>query len=250
MALGAYVLGSLDSREAADVYAHLAWCPFCRVEADDFLGLPALLGRVSEKDIHQAGRPPRAVLERMLKVTARRRRVTQAVITIAASVVIGMLGGSLWLFVGQGGSSTSSTSLSAPAAGAASGSPTASALAPPEELRSKADSAGPDMSSATAARELTAAKGTVHATLRLRSGQGGTELVVALGGVPAGTQCRVIVISTGGGREQAANWTVNTSQYGGEVATFSGSTAFAMDDIRRVDLVTPKGKLLLTVPAK
>ena len=65
MALGAYALGALDPREAAEVYEHLGWCPFCRVEADEFLGLPALLGRVTEADIEQASRPPRAVLERM-----------------------------------------------------------------------------------------------------------------------------------------------------------------------------------------
>jgi hypothetical protein len=237
MALGAYVLGSLDSREASDVYEHLAWCPFCRVEADEFLGLPALLGRVSEADIHHAARPPRAVLDRMLKVTTRRRRVTQAVLTIAASVMIGALGGSLWIFVGQGGTHTAA----APPAATAGPSPIdSSTLAKSGET--------PAPLSATAAREISARKGEVHARLNLRSGQGGTEMVVALGGVDDGTQCRVIVISTSGAKEQAASWTVKTSQYG-DVATFSGSTAFAMDDIRRIDLVTPKGRLLLTVPA-
>ncbi|HEY9523207.1 MAG TPA: zf-HC2 domain-containing protein [Thermopolyspora sp.] len=235
MALGAYVLGSLDPREAADVYDHLAWCPFCRVEADEFLGLPALLGRVSEEDIHQASRPPRVVLDRMLKVTARRRRVTQAVLTIAASVVIGALGGSLWVFASGGPTApvaapSSMTSVTGPEA----------ALSSPGTATSKAT--GP-----ASARELSARRGEVHAKVNLRSGEGGTELVVAVGGVPDGTQCRVMVISMSGAKEQAASWAVKGGGYDG-MATFSGSTSFDLDDIRRIDLVTPKNKLLLRIP--
>ncbi len=234
MALGAYVLGSLDSREAADVYEHLAWCPFCRVEADEFLGLPALLGRVTEEDIHQAARPPRAVLDRMLKVTARRRRVTQAVLAIAASVVVAVLGGTLWMVSARSGAEQT--------------------VAAPGSATSVADSARsvPEHAVGTTrpggARELSARKGEVHAKVNLRSGEGGTELVVALGGVPKGTQCRVMVVSASGAKEQAASWTVNPERYDG-VATFSGSTAFAMDEIRRIDLVTPDDELLLRVPA-
>jgi anti-sigma factor RsiW len=228
MALGAYVLGSLDSREAAAVYEHLAWCPFCRVEADEFLGLPALLGRVSEEDIHQAGRPPRAVLDRMLKVTARRRRVSQAVLTIAASVVLVVLGGTLWTLSARGGAEQTAAA------------PLSTSRSMPEHAVTTARPTG--------ARELSARKGEVHAKVNLRSGEGGTELVVALGGVPNGTQCRVMVVSTSGAKEQAASWTVNPEKYEG-VATFSGSTAFAMDEIRRIDLVTPDDELLLRVPA-
>lgn len=242
MALGAYVLGSLDSREAADVYEHLAWCPFCRVEADEFLGLPDLLGRVTEADIEQAARPPRAVLDRMLKVTTRRRRVTQAVLTIAASIVIGVVGGSFWISTSQQAGDTSAaapalSSTSPPAAAAESDAraadevPTTLNVPPGEQT----------------ARELTASAGPVRAVLRLRSGEGGTQVGVSLGGVDRGTKCNVIVVAKDGTREQAASWTIRARN--GEVASFSGSTAIAMDNISRIDLVSPKGDLLLRVPA-
>lgn len=242
MALGAYVLGSLDSREAADVYEHLGWCPFCRVEADEFLGLPALLGRVTEADIEQAARPPRAVLDRMLKVTARRRRITQAVLTVAASLVIGVVGGAIWIYASQGpgGSPT--------AAGPASVFDLSGSPAPEDAVREAAPSQTVTVAPGRqTARELTASRDGVHAVLRLRSGEGGTEVGVSLGGVPRGTKCNVIVVAKDGTREQAASWTIRAGD--GEVASFSGSTAIAMDEISRVDLETPEGKLLLRVPA-
>jgi anti-sigma factor RsiW len=239
MALGAYVLGSLDSKEAADVYEHLGWCPFCRVEADEFLGLPQLLGRVTEADIEQATRPPRAVLDRMLKVTTRRRRITQAVLTIAASVVIGVVGGSLWIYSAQ---QPEDSTAAAPASVAdASGSVAAQGEAFANERTVTAEP------SRHASRELTASEGAVHAVLRLRSGEGGTEVGVSLGGVPRGTKCNVIVVAKDGTREQAASWTIRANN--GEVASFSGSTAIAMERISRIDLETPDGELLLRVPA-
>jgi hypothetical protein len=244
MALGAYVLGSLDSREAADVYEHLAWCPFCRVEADEFLGLPALLGRVTEADIEQAARPPRAVLDRMLKVTTRRRRVTQAVLTIAASIVIGVVGGTFWIYSSQQSPETSQ------AAAPALTSESPPAAAAESDASRLADEPAPTITvppSEGTARELTASDGDVRAVLRLRSGEGGTEVGVSLGGVPRGTKCNVIVVAKDGTREQAASWTIRASN--GEVASFSGSTAIAMDNISRIDLVTPKGDLLLRVTA-
>ena len=240
MALGAYVLGSLDSKEAADVYEHLGWCPFCRVEADEFLGLPQLLGRVTEADIEQASRPPRAVLDRMLKVTTRRRRITQAVLTIAASVVIGVVGGSLWIYTAE---QSAETTAAAPSALA--DSPEAAAEA--DALAARPTDTVTVAPSRHATRELTASDGAVRAVLRLRSGEGGTQVTVSLGGVPRGTKCNVIVVAKDGAREQAASWTIRAEN--GEVASFSGSTAIAMDKISRIDLETPDGDLLLRVPA-
>ncbi|MEV5413326.1 zf-HC2 domain-containing protein [Thermopolyspora sp. NPDC052614] len=245
MALGAYVLGSLDSREAADVYEHLAWCPFCRVEADEFLGLPDLLGRVTEADIEQAARPPRAVLDRMLKVTTRRRRITQAVLTIAASVVIGVVGGSFWIYTSQQAADT--TAVAARPAPAAESAPEAAADSAAARGAKEPTTTITVPPSEKTARELTASDGDVRAVLRLRSGEGGTEVGVSLGGVARGTKCNVIVVAKDGTREQAASWTIRASN--GEVASFSGSTAIALDNIRRIDLVTPKGDLLLRVTA-
>lgn len=241
MALGAYALGALDPREAAEVYEHLGWCPFCRVEADEFLGLPALLGRVTEADIEQASRPPRAVLERMLKVRARRRRITQAVLAVAASLVVGAVGGSIWVYAVQpgGGEESAVPALAretgmadSPAADAHAAEPTRTVTAAPSRHTS---------------RELTASRGEVRAVLRLRSEEGGTQVGVSLGGVPRGTKCNVIVVAKDGTREQAASWTIRAAN--GEVASFSGSTAIPMEQISRIDLETPDGDLLLRVPA-
>lgn len=241
MALGAYALGALDSREAAEVYEHLGWCPFCRVEADEFLGLPALLGRVTEADIEQASRPPRAVLDRMLKVRARRRRITQAVLAVAASLVICAVGGSIWLYAAQpgGGDETATVAIAPESAQADSPAADAQAAEPTRTV-----TVAP---STRTTRELTASRGEVHAVLRLRSGEGGTQVGVSLGGVPRGTKCNVIVVAKDGTREQAASWTIRAAN--GEVASFSGSTAIPMEQISRIDLETPDGDLLLRVPA-
>src|SRR5690606_23725562 len=162
MALGAYALGALDPREAAEVYEHLGWCPFCRVEADEFLGLPALLGRVTEADIEQASRPPRAVLERMLKVRARRRRITQAVLAAAASLGGGAVGGSIWVYAVRpgGGEESAGRALARGTGMAASPAADAHAAEPTRTVTAAR--------SRHTSRELTASRGEVRAVLRLR----------------------------------------------------------------------------------
>ena len=83
----------------------------------------------------------------------------------------------------------------------------------------------------------------VAAAVETAAGLGPLAVVVNCAGIANAIR----VVAKDGTREQAASWTIRAEN--GEVASFSGSTAIAMDKISRIDLETPDGDLLLRVPA-
>jgi predicted anti-sigma-YlaC factor YlaD len=91
LALGAYVVGTLDPAERSAIDRHLARCPACRDELAGLAGLPALLGRLSAGEV-VAGppRPGPALLDRTLAELRhrRRRRLAVATAAVAAGVVL------------------------------------------------------------------------------------------------------------------------------------------------------------------
>jgi anti-sigma factor ChrR (cupin superfamily) len=101
ISLGAYTLGSLDTREEAEVRAHLEACPDCQREARELQALPELLADLT---IEEASGPPQpsaelyeSLRDRALQEDrsshARRR---QLVLAVAAGVaVLGLAGGAL-----------------------------------------------------------------------------------------------------------------------------------------------------------
>lgn len=67
VALGAYVLGSLDPAERATVDAHLRGCASCRDELASFAALPGLMGRLSATEVQAEDMgPPGSLLPRTL----------------------------------------------------------------------------------------------------------------------------------------------------------------------------------------
>ncbi|WP_051759381.1 anti-sigma factor family protein [Herbidospora cretacea] len=98
ISLGVYALGALDARETAMVEAHLDTCDECTAELAELSGLPPMLARVSAADVEHAAAPPRAVLDRLLADSARRRRrgrITRTMLGLAASVAIVGWGGAV-----------------------------------------------------------------------------------------------------------------------------------------------------------
>lgn len=89
LALGAYVIGSLDAGERAEADAHLLSCAACRDALAALAGLPGLLGRLSAEEV--AAGPPvaePALLDRVLLVMRRRRRMRHRLLAVAAALVV------------------------------------------------------------------------------------------------------------------------------------------------------------------
>ncbi|NAS25389.1 hypothetical protein GT755_27360 [Herbidospora sp. NEAU-GS84] len=115
ISLGVYALGALDARETAMVEAHLDTCDECTAELAELSGLPPMLARVSAADVEHAAAPPRAVLDRLLADSAKRRRrgrITRTMLGLAAGVAIVGWGGAVLI---DGAADTTA----APAAGGA-----------------------------------------------------------------------------------------------------------------------------------
>jgi hypothetical protein len=252
ISLGVYVLGALDDDESAQVEAHLDGCPACQAELAELSGLPPLLARVSEEDIRHAAGPPRAVLDRMLVASAKRKHRSRVVLSIAASVLVAALGGTAWLASVQTAQNESATAAGAPMSSLESG---------PAEDRSAAFSAeGSQAGDAPAdaktdARpkaqqlpfELTRKNGDVELGVRLTAEEGGTKVLASVSGVPSGTRCRLVAVGRDGTVSPVASWTVTPEEYRRGKASFDGSTEFLIEEIQRLELITSGGRKLVTI---
>ncbi|WP_326819699.1 anti-sigma factor family protein [Streptosporangium sp. NBC_01756] len=250
ISLGVYVLGALESEECVLVEAHLAECAGCQAEFDELTGVAAFLGRVSEADVAQVASPPQAVLDRLLNAKVKRRRVTRALLSLAASVLLVGLGGTLW--VTQSTPPEQGTSVaSAPRSSAADGgSPSlAERRAAPTPARSPAQDDDPQLMLKEDTGERTARgdRGSVHATVTAVPGAEATKIKVMLTGVAQGTRCRVDVVAVGGGRETAGNWIVDKAAYD-RAGAFNGTTTISPASISRFEIVTSQGRMLVSVP--
>lgn len=207
LALGVYVLGAIDPAERAQVDAHLAGCRDCRDELAGLAGLPALLSRVgaeeafalAESDGPPAGwqpggravvpsapydPPPRELIATVMDLTAarrRRRRVRDAVLGVAAALVIaaGVFGG---LRLG---------SSPAPAASASAQFP--------------GSAAGPWLTATGHSQGMTA-------TVQYRAMGWGAQLAAKVTGIPVGTKCQMWILGPGGTRTLAASWDVDANE--------------------------------------
>jgi len=91
--LGAYLVGAIDVHERSVLEAHLATCPLCRDELASLAALPGLMSRLTLEEVLSG--PPATddrILERLLAVAARERRVSRHrrwLASVAAAVVLG-----------------------------------------------------------------------------------------------------------------------------------------------------------------
>ncbi|WP_271219146.1 anti-sigma factor family protein [Streptosporangium carneum] len=254
MSLGAYVLGALEPEECVVVEAHLAECDGCRAEFDELTGVAGFLGKVSEEDVAQVASPPRAVLDRLLGARARKRRIARVMLSLAASVLVVGLGGTMWAATRSPESTLDSAALPAPAAASAGSeggfaapqqrkdehfAASASPVSPESDDRIL--SAAPDES-----RTVKAGKGAVRAAVTMTRGDGTTAVKVVLSGAAMGTPFRLDVISAGGERQTAGNWVVNKAAYD-RSGPFLGSTTIPFGSISRFEVVTAENRVLVDV---
>ncbi|MEV6866935.1 zf-HC2 domain-containing protein [Streptosporangium subroseum] len=277
MSLGAYVLGALEPDECVLVEAHLAECADCQAEFDELTGVSAFLGKVSESDVAQVGRPPQVVLDRLLSARVKRHRMTRLMLSLAASVLVVGLGGGIWAAnrPANEAATTASAAQSAPAAGdsspaaqgksvpapssSASEAPTPEAkimLDAPEEQKTGeppsqqgfGERKPGELKPGDLRAEGASADGTVRATVTALAGTGGTKVKVMLSGVAEGTRCRLDVIGFGGNRERAGNWIVDRVAY--DESDGFATITMRPQDILRFEIATTAGRVLLSVPAR
>ncbi|MFL6053867.1 MAG: anti-sigma factor family protein [Actinoallomurus sp.] len=219
--LGVYVLGAIDPAERALVDAHLAHCRRCRDELAGLAGLPALLGRVTEDQIAQAGAPPEELLESMLVRAAAEHRVRShrnrrwLAVAAAVAVVAGGAGVAGGLRLGEGRPVTAPTATPTP---------------------------GPTVPGGTTVRGSDVATG-VSAQITMRPKEWGTAFTVRLNGAPVGARCHLVAVDREGRRDVAGGWQV---VYEGS-AEFAGSSMIPKDRIAAVEVRTVDGRRLLSV---
>lgn len=253
IALGAHALGALDEDEATEVDLHLATCEACGAELLDLEGVAGFLGKVSERDVELVASPPRQVLERLLSDRARRTRRARALLAVVASAAVLVTGGTVWTAVqsSHGGGSTSAVAASAPPAPE---SRAFQADQAPETLARKAvpsPNAEDRQLQAVAGQEFPGAnrpKG-YTATVTAFPAAAGTELGVVVGGVPSGTNCRLVVVARDGRHDTSGSWVVGAAGYQ-DNAAYQLRTTLALRDIDRFEVVDGTGALLVEIPVE
>ena len=240
---GAYVLGALPEREAADFAAHLERCPACARSVAEVAHLPALLDRVPPADVRRLvhGRddedvaaaaddlePPPTLLPTLLSragVSRPRRRWRSAAALVAAAAA-GVL------------------VLAAIEAVEARMDPPPQAQRPAATAPPTATPSSPDITSVVL---RPVGRQVMTAAVRLEAVAWGTkiELICAYPKTstqyPAGTAYSLVVMDGFGNRQQVATW----SGVAGRTLTLPAATSLKEPIISRVELRRSDGQVLL-----
>lgn len=212
--LGAYALGVLDDDEWAAVHAHVEDCPQCRREVGDLREIEERLGEIPPEAFLE-GPPPDGdlLLQKTLREVRQerrgedRRRWSLWTLTAVAAAVLAVAGGTFF------GRSTAPSSAVVTTAGA---------------------------TPRTAAVTDTATGASM--TVTVTPAAGWVRLRATVGGVPAGSQCRLFVVARDGSREFAGSWLVNEPAG----TTVDGSALVAPAEVTAVQLETYAGQVLAT----
>ena len=86
----------------------------------------------------------------------------------------------------------------------------------------------------------------VSARVVMTPGPSGTQLALTLSGVTPGEHCELVAVSEAGTTDVASSW---VATYDGE-ASVTGTTAYELAEITRLDITTPEGELLVSMPVK
>ncbi|RSM86610.1 anti-sigma factor [Kibdelosporangium aridum] len=223
--IDAFVAGELTPEQAADVEQHIAGCEECRREVDTLRELQDILGEVPPEALLE-GYPQDAdlVLQRTLRQMRNESSATQRrtrLLTVAAAVVAAavLVGGGVVL-----GQSTSTTE------------PTAIPTTTPTATQP------PGVRFASATDGATGAR----ITARITPAAGWSRINAAVSGIPAGEQCRLIVVSKDGTHESAGSWVVPPKEKA-DGTTLDGSALIPAEDVAAVIVETTTGKQYVSV---
>ncbi|MER6910542.1 zf-HC2 domain-containing protein [Streptomyces sp. NPDC000594] len=224
--LGAYVLGALDEQERREVDAHVAVCGECRLELEALKDLEAGLGEIPPEAFLDG--PPDdgdLLLQRTLRQVRtersrselRRRVALSAVAVVAAAAVLGA-----GFLLGRTGSDSATGNEAVPQR-----IPTVAT--PPVEGIRVASVTDPG----TGARM----------SVRVTPATDWVRVHAAVGGLPVGELCRLVVVGKDGTREVAGSWLVGSSEKG---AGLDGSAAVAAEDVKEIVVENAAGKTFVT----
>jgi anti-sigma-K factor RskA len=223
--LGVLVLGALDPAEREAVEAHVAECSSCAAIVAELAPLPGLLKRVDTTSL-DLGAPPPEILERALAQIqaedAAQAGSAGAVVTPIKSRKRG------WFVAGA--------SLAA-AAAVAFGVlvfVNQTNTQPNKGVTASQVVAGTDKSTGVSARVVMA------------PATGGTSLSLSVSGVEQGERCQLVAIGRDGKRDVTSTWVV-MYRYGVKINT---GTSMKINQIKRLDITTPEGDVLLQMPVK
>jgi hypothetical protein len=207
--LEAAAVGLLTGEDPGpEVRAHLDDCADCSAEVDRLRPLPALLADAAAEGVLDELPPPgEALLERLLAAAAQERASRRRRVFRAVAAVAAVL----VLLVPAG-----------------------------VWLAQRGD--GSPAGFHTTATDATTG---VWADVRLTASDWGSDLSMAVSGVPKGTRCTLVVVTGDGQRQTAATW---WASYSG-TAQVEGNVAAGLSTIVRVEVVDDaSGKPLLQVP--
>ena len=218
--LGAYVLGVLDRQEQDVLRAHLADGASCRREVADLREMEAALGEIPPEAFLD-GPPPDGELLlrktlRQVREDRRGRMRQRRTYWVAAAVVAGLLALAGGLIVGR--LTTSDAQLTA----------TLSATsAPPGARTGSATDAGTG----------------AFMSVTVRPAAGWVRVHADVGGVAAGSSCRLVVVSRDGTREQAGSWLTSA-----DTTAVDGAALMDPASVAAVQAETYAGQILVSVP--
>jgi putative zinc finger protein len=207
--LGAYVLGALDPAERRRVDEHLRGCPSCAAELTELDTLPPLLAGVRLDDLDGAPVAPSPDLF---------ERMSAAAAADEPGAVVRAL---RW---GQGRRWLLAAAAALVVLGAGAGV-TSWALRGHDDTRS-------------------VVAGDVHMTVTATAQGDGTSLDVTVAGVPARTNCTLVVVDADGHRHHAGEW---AATYEGK-AWFKGWSDVDRSDVEDVVLLGSDGQELARLP--
>jgi hypothetical protein len=213
--IGAYIVGALDTSAAAKVRRHLRRCRACRADYEDLLPVPRWLDRVPASDLPPPARPPgRIPALGHLPKPARAPEPARS---------LGRWPSRRW-FIGAAAIVT-----------LAAGAEWAQALAHP---------AGPSGSSRAAPPDVRAFDRTtgVRGWAWLRGTASGTQIELAISGLPAGELCTLVAVSTAG-TAIAGTWHTG---YNG-TARVAGTSAIGRARLTALRVESPVGRVLLSL---
>lgn len=220
--IGAYVLNTMDPTERAEMVEHLSECAACRADLAELEAVRDTLGDIPPEALLHG--PPDAdlVLQRTLRQIRTEKTAAggrRRVLTIAAATV-GILGAlSAGVVVGRSTSGGPGGVVALPTV-------TASTQAPPAGIRS-----------ATVVDPHT----NTWLTASVTPSTSWVRINASVTGIPAGQNCRLVVVGRDGSREIAAGWVV-TEQGATDGTNLDGSAAIPPDDVVAVEVRNTDGK--------
>jgi len=227
--VGAYALGALDSDESAAFEEHLAECPACAAELEQFLGMSRLLSQLNLDELTPAEDPSPKVLDGLLTQvsTERRRSRTRRLFALAASGAVivgaGAIGFSAW-------------------SDDSSGDPLNANHTPAVALLLS----GAKMTSAT--DPVTHVK----SRLAIEDRAWGTHAALELSNIRGPLKCKLVAVPKSGEPETMFTWGIPEKGYGvpGQPNPFTmhGATSYDLSEIKEFVVVTTAGEHIVTLP--